>query len=105
MRRANKMNIDEIIQIGIKQQKDDWNDEYIDKYIDKYNLAKTTKLYLEKHLNNDFYAFIEEKENSIKENNLCELNLSTDSDRAISIYKKLGFEFDILAMKNNTFIK
>ncbi len=101
MRRANKMNIDEIIQIGIKQQKDDWNDEYID----KYNLAKTTKLYLEKHLNNDFYAFIEEKENGIKENNLCELNLSTDSDRAISIYKKLGFEFDTLAMKNNTFIK
>lgn len=101
MRRANKMNIDEIIQIGIKQQKDDWNDEYID----KYNLAKTTKLYLEKHLNNDFYAFIEEKENGIKENNLCELNLSTDSDRAISIYKKLGFEFYTLAMKNNTFIK
>lgn len=32
MRRADKMDIDEIVQIRIKQQKDDWNDEYIDKY-------------------------------------------------------------------------
>lgn len=36
MRRADKMDIDEIVQIRIKQQKDDWNDEYID----KYNLAR-----------------------------------------------------------------
>jgi len=30
---------------------------------------------------------------------LCELNLSTDSKEAISIYRKLGFEFDDLTMK------
>ena len=36
-----------------------------------------------------------------KENNLCELNLSTDSEKAISIYKKLGFEFDTLTKKIN----
>lgn len=147
MRTANKMDIDKIVQIRIKQQKDDWKDEYVD----KYNLMNTTKIYLEKHLNNDFYAFIEEKDDDIiaicclqiieylpqcndngkqgyicniytsdefrnkgvqtnllkevinfaKENNLCELNLSTDSEKAISIYKKLGFEFDTLAMKYN----
>lgn len=32
-------------------------------------------------------------------NNLCELDLSTDSDVAISLYKKCGFEFDNWAMK------
>ena len=32
-------------------------------------------------------------------NNLCELDLSTDSDVAISLYKKCGFEFDDWAMK------
>lgn len=145
MRIANKTDIDKIVQIRIRQQKDDWKDEYVD----KYNLVQTTKSYLEKHLNNDFYAFIEEKSNDIiaicclqvieylpqcndngkqgyvcnvytsdelrnkgiqtnllkkvinfaKENNLCELNLSTDSEKAISMYKKLGFEFDSLAMK------
>jgi len=144
MRIANKMDIDKIVQIRIKQQKDDWKEEYID----KYNLMNTTKIYLEKHLNNNFYAFIEEKDNDIiaicclkvieylpqcndngkqgyvcnvytrdefrnkgiqtnllKEvinfaikNNLCELNLETDSEKAISIYKKLGFDFDNLAM-------
>ena len=144
MRKANKMDIDKIVQIRIKQQKAIWKDEYDD----KYNLVNTTKKYLEKHLNNDFYAFIEEKGNDIiaicclqvveyipqcndngkhgyicnvytsddfrnkgiqtnllkkvinfaKENNLCELNLATDSEKAISIYKKLGFEFDNLTM-------
>lgn len=144
MRIANKMDIDKIVQIRIKQQKAIWKDEYDD----KYNLVNTTKKYLEKHLNNDFYAFIEEKGNDIiaicclqvveyipqcndngkhgyicnvytsddfrnkgiqtnllkkvinfaKENNLCELNLATDSEKAISIYKKLGFEFDNLTM-------
>ncbi len=144
MRIANKMDIDKIVQIRIKQQKDDWKEEYID----KYNLMNTTKIYLEKHLNNNFYAFIEEKDNDIiaicclkvieylpqcndngkqgyvcnvytmdefrnkgiqtnllKEvinfaikNNLCELNLETDSEKAISIYKKLGFDFDNLTM-------
>ena len=145
MRKANKNDIDKIVQIRIKQQKDIWKDEYVD----MYNLLSTTKTYLEKHLNNDFYAFIEEKDNDIiaicclqiieyipqcndngkhgyicnvytsdefrnkgiqtnllrkvinfaKENNLCELSLSTDSEKAISIYKKLGFEFDTLTMK------
>ena len=33
------------------------------------------------------------------ENNLCELDLSTDSETAISLYKKHGFEFDKWAMK------
>ena len=144
MRIANKMDIDKIVQIRIKQQKDDWKEEYID----KYNLMNTTKIYLEKHLNNNFYAFIEEKDNDIiaicclkvieylpqcndngkqgyvcnvytrdefrnkgiqtnllKEvinfaikNNLCELNLETDSEKSISIYKKLGFDFDNLTM-------
>ena len=147
MRKANKNDIDKIVQIRIKQQKDIWKDEYVD----MYNLLSTTKTYLEKHLNNDFYAFIEEKDSNIiaicclqiieyipqcnyngkhgytcnvytsdefrnkgiqtnllrkvikfaKENNLCELNLSTDSEKAISIYKKLGFEFDTLTMKIN----
>ncbi len=32
-------------------------------------------------------------------NNLCELDLSTDNDVAISLYKKFGFEFDNWAMK------
>lgn len=145
MRKANKNDIDKIVQIRIKQQKDIWKDEYVD----MYNLLSTTKTYLEKHLNNDFYAFIEEKDSNIiaicclqiieyipqcndngkhgyicnvytsdefrnkgiqtnllrkvinfaKENNLCELSLSTDSEKAISIYKKLGFEFDTLTMK------
>ena len=144
MRKANKMDIDKIVQIRIEQQKAIWKDEYDD----KYNLVNTTKKYLEKHLNNDFYAFVEEKGNDIiaicclqvveyipqcndngkhgyicnvytsddfrnkgiqtnllkkvinfaKENNLCELNLATDSEKAISIYKKLGFEFDNLTM-------
>ncbi len=145
MRIAKKEDIDKIVKIRIKQQKDDWSDEYDD----KYNLMETTKIYLEKHLNKDFYAFIEEKDddiialcclqiieylpqcndnglegyicsvytkdefrnkgfqtNLLKEvikfaakNNLCELTLSSDNEKAISIYKKLGFEFNNLAMK------
>ena len=145
MRKANKNDIDKIVQIRIKQQKDDWKDEYVD----KYNLLKITKTYMKKYLNNNNYAFIEEKDDDIiaicclqiveympqcndngkygyicnvytsdefrnkgiqtkllekvinfaKENDLCELNLSTDSEEAISIYKKLGFEFDNLTMK------
>lgn len=145
MRIADINDIDKIASIRIKQQKDDWNDEFED----KYNLLKTTKLYLEKHLNNDFFAFIEEMDDNIiatcclqiieylpqcndngkqgyicnvytdenyrnkgiqtklinkvinysEEHDLCELNLSTDSDVAISIYKKCGFKFDNWAMK------
>ena len=47
MRKANKNDIDKIVQIRIKQQKDIWKDEYVD----MYNLLSTTKTYLEKHLN------------------------------------------------------
>ena len=39
MRKANKMDIDKIVQIRIKQQKAIWKDEYDD----KYNLVNTTK--------------------------------------------------------------
>lgn len=142
---AIKDDIDKIALLRIKEQKEDWKEEYED----KYDLVNTTKLYLEKHLNNDIYVFIEEDNGNIiatcclqiieylpqcndngkqefvcnvytepeyrkkgvqtkllnevieyaKENNLCELDLSTDSEVAISLYKKLGFEFDSLAMK------
>ena len=145
MRIANKKDIDKISMIRVQQQKDDWKEEYED----KYDLIKTTKLYLEKHLNDDFFAFIEEINDNIIsicclqiieylpqcndngkkgyicnvytdknyrnkgiqtkllkkvinysiEHDLCELNLSTESDIAISIYKKCGFEFDNWAMK------
>lgn len=145
MRIANKSDIEKIALIRIKQQKDDWKEQYED----KYDLLKTTKVYLEKHLNNDFFAFIEEMEDNIiaicclqiieylpqcnddgkqgyicnvytderyrkqgmqtklleevirysVNNKLCELDLSTDSDIAISLYKKFGFEFDDWAMK------
>ena len=145
MRIANNNDIDKISTLRIKQQKDDWKEEYAD----KYDLFETTKLYLKKHLNKDFFAFIEEIDDNIiaicciqiieylpqcndngrqgyicnvyteekyrnkgiqtkllkevikysMDNDLCELNLSTDNDIAISIYKKCGFEFDNWAMK------
>ena len=145
MRIATKDDIDKISIIRVKQQKDDWQENYED----KYDLLNTTKSYLEKHLNNDFFAFIEEKDNDIiaicclqiieylpqcndngrqgyirnvyteKEyrnqgiqtrllnevinysikNDLCELDLSTNTDNAISLYKKFGFVFDSWAMK------
>lgn len=145
MRIANKNDIAKIALIRIKQQKDDWKEQFED----NHDLLKRTKLYLEKHLNNDFLVFIEEIENNIVatcclqiieylpqcndngkqgyicnvytdeqyrnqgiqtklleevlqysiNNNLCELDLSTDSDVAISLYKKWGFEFDDWAMK------
>lgn len=145
MRIANKNDIAKIALIRIKQQKDDWKEQFED----NHDLLKRTKLYLEKHLNNDFLVFIEEIENNIVatcclqiieylpqcndngkqgyicnvytdeqyrnqgiqtklleeviqysiNNNLCELDLSTDSDVAISLYKKCGFEFDDWAMK------
>lgn len=147
MRLANKNDIDKIAILRVKEQKEDWNNEYED----KYDLVNTTKLYLEKHLNNDIYVFIEENNDDIiatcclqiieylpqcndngkqgficnvytepkyrkkgvqtkllnevieysKKINLCELDLSTDSDVAISLYKKFGFEFDSWAMKKN----
>ena len=42
---------------------------------------------------------IEEVIKYSNDNNLCELDLSTDCDVAISLYKKCGFVFDSWAMK------
>ena len=61
MRIASKSDIEKIASIRISQQKDDWKEQYED----KYDLLKTTKAYLEKHLNKDFFAFIEEIDNRI----------------------------------------
>ncbi len=149
MRLANKNDIECLAMIRINQQKDDWENEYID----KDNLLNRTKLYLENHLNKDFYAFIEEIDNNIvstcclqvieylpqcndngrqgyicnvytkdeyrnngiqtrlmeyvidyaMEKKLCKLELSTDSDKAITIYKKCGFEFDSQTMKKKLY--
>ena len=145
MKIADKSDIDKLSLIRVKEQKEDWNSEFED----KYDLVKSTKIYLEKHLNKDFIAFIEEIDNNIvatcclqiieylpqcndngkqgficnvytdekyrrkgiqtkllkevinyaKEINLCELDLSTDSDVAIPLYKKFGFDIDSWAMK------
>ena len=145
MRLATKNDINSLSLIRVYEQKEDWNEEFED----KFDLVNTTKLYLEKHLNNDFFAFVEEIDDNIVatcclqiidylpqcndngkqgfvcnvytnkeyrnkgiqtallkevikfavDNNLCELNLSTSSDVAISLYKKCGFKFDDWAMK------
>lgn len=145
MKLADKNDIDKLALIRVKEQKEDWENEFED----RYDLLSTTKSYLEKHLNKDFFAFVEEINNKIvatcclqiidylpqcndngkqgficnvytdekyrrkglqkellnqvikysKDNNLCELDLSTSSDNAISLYKKFGFEFDSWAMK------
>lgn len=144
MRLSNKNDIEQLAKLRIKQQIDDWDDEYED----KFDLQNTTLEYLNNHLNNDLFIFVEEDSNNIistcgiqiieylpqcndnglqgvicnvytekdyrckgiqtkllnqvisfaKEKNICELSLSTDNDRAISIYKKLGFKFDNLIM-------
>ena len=148
MRLATKNDINSLSLIRVKEQKEDWNEEFED----KYDLVNITKLYLKKHLNNDFFAFVEEIDGNIiatcclqiieylpqcndngkqgfvcnvytnkeyrnkgiqtallkevikfaVDNNLCELNLSTSSDTAISLYKKCGFKFDDWAMKKET---
>lgn len=145
MRLATKNDINSLSLIRVNEQKEDWNEEFED----KFDLVNTTKLYLEKHLNNDFFAFVEEIDDNIvatcclqiidylpqcndngkqgfvcnvytnkkyrnkgiqtallkevikfaADNNLCELNLSTSSNVAISLYKKCGFKFDDWAMK------
>lgn len=43
-------------------------------------------------------SLIQEVIKFAKKNDLCELNLSTDNEKAIRIYKKLGFSFDELIM-------
>ena len=145
MRLATKNDINSLSLIRVKEQKEDWNEEFED----KYDLVNITKLYLKKHLNNDFFSFVEEIDGNIiatcclqiieylpqcndngkqgfvcnvytnkeyrnkgiqtallkevikfaVDNNLCELNLSTSSDTAISLYKKCDFKFDDWAMK------
>lgn len=54
---ANKADIEELINLRILQQKDEWQEEYED----KNNLKEITKTYLNKHLNNDIYFFLFEK--------------------------------------------
>lgn len=61
MRLANNNDVLSLCSLRIEQQKDDWKDEYEDKY-DLYN---RTKDYLEKHLNNELFIFLEECENKI----------------------------------------
>ena len=145
MKIADEKDIDKLALIRVKEQKEDWGIEFED----RNDLVFTTKLYLEKHLNKDFFAFIEEIDNNIVatcclqiieylpqcndngkqgfvcnvytdekyrrkglqkellsqvikysiDNDLCELDLSTNSDNAIPLYKKFGFEFDGWAMK------
>lgn len=145
MKIADEKDIDKLALIRVKEQKEDWGNEFED----RNDLVFTTKLYLEKHLNKDFFAFIEEIDNNIVatcclqiieylpqcndngkqgfvcnvytdekyrrkglqkellsqvikysiDNDLCELDLSTNSDSAIPLYKKFGFEFDGWAMK------
>lgn len=147
MKIADEKDIDKLALIRVKEQKEDWGNEFED----RNDLVFTTKLYLEKHLNKDFFAFIEEIDNNIVatcclqiieylpqcndngkqgficnvytdekyrrkglqkellsqvikysiDNDLCELDLSTSSDSAISLYKKFGFEFDGWAMKKD----
>ncbi len=145
IRLADIKDIDELCDLRVSQQKDDWDDEYED----KFDLYHTTKKYLEKHLNKDVYLFLNIADGKIvatcglqiieylpqcndngrygfifnvftlreyrrkglqyeliekvikfaKERELCEISLSSDSDDAIKLYKKFGFEFDDLMMK------
>lgn len=56
MRLATDKDIEELSQLRILQQKDDWQEEFED----KYNLLNVTREYLKAHLNKDIYMFIEE---------------------------------------------
>ena len=58
---ANKADIEELINLRILQQKDEWQEEYED----KNNLKEITKTYLNKHLNNDIYFFFFQENNKI----------------------------------------
>lgn len=111
MRLANKKDIKVLSTLRILQQRNDWKDEHED----KYDLFNVTKIFL----NKDLYIFVEEFDSDIiatcglqiidylplisfaKEKGLCELALSTDSDKAINIYKKMGFVFENLMMNLN----
>ena len=56
---ANNEDIEELINLRILQQKDDWQEEYEN----KMDLKETTKKYLNTHLNKDIYFFIIRKNN------------------------------------------
>lgn len=56
-----KADIEELINLRILQQKDEWQEEYED----KNNLKEITKSYLNKHLNNDIYFFVVRENNKI----------------------------------------
>lgn len=59
---ASHEDIDEISTLRLMQQKDDWGDLYPNKDEELYEV---TKKYLEKHLNNDIYLFVEVINNKI----------------------------------------
>ena len=145
MRLAEEKDIDLLCKLRVLEQKEDWGKDFED----KYDLVKQTEIYLNNHLNKDFFMFVEEVEGKIvatcglqiieylpqcndngkqgficnvftidefrnkgiqtkllknvvefaKKNQISELDLSTDSEIAVSIYKKQGFKFDDWAMK------
>lgn len=86
MRLANKNDILFLSNMRVSQQKEDWDNQYED----LFGLFNETKRYLEKHLN-EVIKFSKEME-------ISELNLSSDNEKAISIYKKIGFQPDGLIM-------
>ncbi len=141
---CNKDDINELSNLRVLQQKDDWNNEFED----LYGLEEITRQYLTNHLNKDNFIFCIKVENKIvatsgiqimyylpqcndngkqgyifnvytkpefrkrgyqtqllkkiiefaKQENLCEISLSSDSEQAISVYKKAGFVKDDLIM-------
>ncbi len=58
---ANKADIEELTNLRVLQQKDEWQEEYED----KMNLKEITETYLNKHLNNDIYFFVVRENNKI----------------------------------------
>lgn len=59
---ADKEDIEELSKLRILQQKDDWQEEYPNKDEELY---VNTKKYLEEHLNNDIFVFIERQDDKI----------------------------------------
>lgn len=54
IRQANMNDIDVLSELRILQQQDDWEEDYED----KFDLYERTKEYLNKHLNEDLYMFV-----------------------------------------------
>ena len=59
---AEKKDIEELSMLRILQQKDDWKEDYPNKDKELYDI---TKRYLEKHLNNDIFIFVEKHDDKI----------------------------------------